>query len=227
MLAHMVPPRFSLLLLPLLAICLAGAGKKEKSRTGTVLVRSATTGASIYIDQQLIGEVPMAVPLALRSGRHTIKVSHPGYADFLDTFEIKAGRDEVLEIDLVAVAGVLQVDGGPAGATVIVDGRQVGEVPYRGELKPGERLVELRAPGHSADRRKMQVTAGETYQLSVALVPLPPPPVPEPTPWYGRWWVWAGAAAVVAAGVTTALVLSDGDAPPRDPAHIVPVELIR
>jgi tetratricopeptide (TPR) repeat protein len=39
-------------------------------------------------------------------------------------------------------------------------------------------------------------------------------PPPEPSdPLYKRWWVWAGAAAVVAAGVTTAVLLSGRSSP--------------
>jgi hypothetical protein len=38
-----------------------------------------------------------------------------------------------------------------------------------------------------------------------------------PTPWYGKWWVWAIAAGVVAAGATTAIV-----AVSREPGATVP-----
>jgi tetratricopeptide (TPR) repeat protein len=44
----------------------------------------------------------------------------------------------------------------------------------------------------------------------VAPPPPPPPEVPaieESTPWYAEWWVWTIAAGVIAAGVTTAVVI--------------------
>ena len=37
------------------------------------------------------------------------------------------------------------------------------------------------------------------------LVAAPPGYDEGPTPWYGRWWVWTGAAVLVAGGVTAAV----------------------
>lgn len=39
--------------------------------------------------------------------------------------------------------------------------------------------------------------------------------VETPTPWWQRWYVWAGAAAVIAGGVTTAIVLSNQEDRPN------------
>lgn len=218
-----------LLCLAMLAPAVADArGRKKKApaRNGTVLVQSSTTGAQVWVDGQLVGEVPMALPLALRSGRHTIKVTLAGHADYLDTFNIASGKDKVLEIDLLAVAGVLRARAQPADATVVVDGRALGAVPYEGELEPGRRVVELRAPGYAVHRVELAVDAGQVYPVDATLVPLPPPEEVGPTPWYGHWWVWAGAAAVVATGVTVALV-AGGDDLPADPPYIVTIEPTR
>jgi hypothetical protein len=35
-----------------------------------------------------------------------------------------------------------------------------------------------------------------------------------PTKWYAKWWVWAIAGGVLAASMTTAIVLSNQDQPP-------------
>lgn len=221
MLSGMKPAWVAILLL--LSLPQFADARRKRARTGTVIVRSATVGADVFIDGQVVGTIPMKFPMALRAGKHTIKVSRRGYADYLDTFRIRPGRDVVLEIDLLAVSGVLRVAARPA-AEVVVDGRRVGQTPYVGELEPGSRVVEVRAPDYSVHREQIVVDAGEAYSLEVQLVPLPVTVPPAPTPWYGHWWVWAGAAVVVAGGVTAALTLSDTDGPPPDPDHILTID---
>ncbi|MCB9544851.1 MAG: PEGA domain-containing protein [Myxococcales bacterium] len=203
----------------LVLLCVALTGARKRSRDGTLQVQSTTIGATIVVDGEAIGEVPMDAPLTLKPGSHTIKVQKPGHADYIDTFKIAARKATVLEIDLLPVAGVLRFESTPTGAAVIVDGRQLGETPYQGELPPGKRVVELRLTGYTVYRREFAVRAGETYPLAADLVPLPVIPDDElVTPWYGHWWVWAGAAAVVG-GITAAVLLSDDgrDAPPNPP----------
>ncbi len=222
MIALVTPRRVALLLL----FCLAAPAPAKRSRrvrTGTVVVQSTTLGAEVHIDGQQVATIPMEFPLALRAGKHTIKVSRLGYADYLDTFRTRAGKDTVLEIDLLPVSGVLKVAARPPGV-VVVDGRQIGESPFLGEIEPGERRVEVRAAGHSVHRQTLQVEAGQQYPLEVQLVPLPPERPAEPTPWYGHWWVWAGAAAVVAGVVTVAAVAASGDDPPPEPDHLLTIE---
>lgn len=190
----------------------------SKSRASTVLVRSTTEGARIYIDDEGVGQVPQTLPLALPPGTHTIKVTKPGFSNYLDTFQLKRGQELVLEIDLLALAGVLQVNASVPGALVAVDQRQIGTVPFEGEIPPGKRVLEVRAQGHSSFRKELDVVAGESYRFDAQLIALPPGEEPGETPWYGHWWVWAGAAAVVAGGVTAALLLSENEAsaPPRN-----------
>jgi hypothetical protein len=206
---------------------LTGAGRAPP--TGTVLVRSATTGASILIDEHEAGKVPMSLPVVLRAGEHSVKVSRPGHADYLDTFRLAAGQDLVLEIDLLPTAGVLRVEADAPGAVVLVDGRPIGEAPFEGEVEPGSRAVEVRAPGRAAFRQTVALEAGEAATLKATLMPLPEVPAAGAGPaWYERWYVWAGAAAVLAGGVAVAVVATrgaDGDA--KDPEHILRIEPVR
>lgn len=196
-----------------------GRGAAGKFRASTVLVRSTTEGARIFIDGEMVGVIPQKLPIALAPGPHTIKVGKPGHSDYLDTFELKRGQELLLEIDLLALAGVLQVNSTAPGAIVAIDQRQIGEVPYDGEIPPGAHVLEVRAPGHSTFRKDLSVVAGDTYQYDVTLVPLANSGADDAdTPWYGHWWVWAGTAAVVAGGVTAGLLLSrtEAEATPRN-----------
>jgi hypothetical protein len=49
--------------------------------------------------------------------------------------------------------------------------------------------------------------------VATALATAPPPAPDNQSPIYRRWWFWTGAAAIVAGGVTTALILSRPETP--------------
>lgn len=214
------------LAIPALAAPRTPVKKPPKSRDGSLLVQSATEGATILLDGEPIGEVPMLEAIPLKPGSYSIKLTKAGHADYIDTFKVEARKRTLLEIDLLPVAGILRFDSQPSGAVVVVDGRQLGETPYQGELKPGVRVVELRLTGYSVYRRELTVEAGAHYPLAADLVPLPEA-IDEETPWYGHWWVWAGAAVVVG-GVTAALLLrDDGPQAPPDPPFLLNIEPIR
>ncbi|MCA9541207.1 MAG: PEGA domain-containing protein [Myxococcales bacterium] len=220
---------FLLSLIGLLVLSDAALARRGRSRRKpkptTVLVSSLTEGAEIQIDGVPVATVPMHDPLTLPPGEHTVRVSRPGYADYLDSFRLKVGEAAVLNIDLLAVAGVLVVRADPPGAEVVVDGKIVGTAPFRGDMEPGPRAVILRAPGRTAWRRLMRVEAGQSYNIDVVLLPEAPPPDPS---WYENPWVWGGvaAAAVVVAAVVIGVSASGEEALPA-PDYQLTIEPVR
>lgn len=68
------------------------------------------------------------------------------------------------------VAGVIKVAGGPAGAAVVVDGKDVGvlgvEPFFVKDLAPGEHEVALEGPGNHASSQRVLVNGGQTATLS-------------------------------------------------------------
>ncbi len=208
-----------LLPLVMLATLLCGA-----RRDGTLQVYSLTEGATIHVDGQLAGETPMHMPLALPAGEHTLRVSKPGHADYIDTFTVKPGEETLLQIDLIAVAGALSVIARPPGAEVIVDGKLLGEAPWSGDVEPGRRRIVIRAPGHEPWRRTLRIELGQAYPVDVVLLPAVEV---EPTPWYREPWVWIGAGAVATAAVVTGIVLSADDEPVSEPDLVLTIEPIR
>lgn len=85
----------------------------------------------------------------------------------------------------------IELTGTPPGATVRIDGEQVGELPYTGELPPGEHRVVVEAPGHLGVERSLQTSAGASVAIELRLDPAPTAeaspldaPSPEPQP---RW----------------------------------------
>jgi len=215
----MLARRLAVPLLMVLSLVCLGA-----TRDGTLQIHSLTRDAQIHVDGQRAGETPMMHPLALAPGQHTLRVSKPGHADYIDTFTVRSGKLTELNIDLIAMSSALRVDARPAGAEVIIDGKVVGVAPWSGDVEPGRRMVVIRAPGHDPWRRIVRAELGEQYPVDVVLVPAA---VSDGEPWYLEPWVWVGAGAVVTAAVVTGVVLAADDEPIADPDLVLTIEPVR
>ena len=138
-------------------------------------------------------------------------------------FSTRAALDDAPLVKMEPVAGFLSVaaDGGPA--RVLVDGKPIGLTPVTEWVAtPGPHQVSVRQDGYQTEERAVSIRLGREQVVSVKLVPLPEvaqrpertkltptlelhpaTAVPAATlasspPLYQRWYVWAGAAAVVA-----------------------------
>ncbi len=121
------------------------------------------------------------------------------------------GRDELLDAtgDLcatalrklqshAAVTTAILVDSVPAGARVILDGRDVGSTPTQIEVSPGPHTVELSAAGYDPFSQAVEIDRGTTQslrlRLSSSLQTDPAPAEEPPVPTRRRGTVVAGAA---------------------------------
>jgi tetratricopeptide (TPR) repeat protein len=106
------------------------------------------------------------VPEALRWFRQYLRLA----PDAKDGATVQAGIAS-LERRLGA-RGVQQVTilSRPLGATVIVDGKRVGEAPWTGELKPGRHRAVLKLDGHPDTTRDFLLPPQHAIDLDVALL---------------------------------------------------------
>lgn len=104
-------------------------------------------------------------------------------------------------VDFVGAVEVLA----PAGASVVVDDRQLGEAPLAGPvqgLATGAHHLEVRKSGYVPFVRDFAVARNETHVVQVDLVD-----EDSLIPWYQRWYVWGSAVgAVVVVGGTAAAI---------------------
>jgi hypothetical protein len=63
----------------------------------------------------------------------------------------------------------VRVSGTPAGAVVVIDGREVGVVPYEGRVEAGEHVVSVRLSGYETFERRFTARSGSTETVEVAL----------------------------------------------------------
>jgi len=119
----------ALIVLLLAAIVLGGRSKVE--------IISEPSGASVLVDDELVGRTPLK-RVRLRSGSE-LTVRKAGYIEQSLVRE-KGDKNRSLTIELVP--RVVELTSDPAGATVKVDGREVGTTPHLLEaLADGTKVV--------------------------------------------------------------------------------------
>ena len=168
--------------------------------------------ADVFVDGEKVGQTPLAGPLALSVGEHTIRVSRPGYTPFIDVFRVKSGSLTPLEVELIPISGVLRVTSAGKTAHVYVDDKYVGDTPSESEHPAGSHSVRVELPGHAPETFTITSVAGQIVERSLSLSELPADQNPyarKPAPpqrWYQKWWVWTIAAVGVSA-VATAIIV--------------------
>ena len=198
-------------------LVLAGVGVAAHAapagKAGALEVASSTVGAEVSIDGELVGTIPLAGPITtLPPGEHTIKVEKPGFAPYIDVFKLDRKKPTRVEVELVAVAGVLKIKTNLEAARVYVDGKFVGEAPLTTELGVGARAIQVSKGGYKDFFQNVSAVAGQEVNLDVLLEELPmganpyKPPPPPPPKWFEKWWVWTVGAVAVGAVVTAVVV---------------------
>lgn len=192
-----------------------------------ISVGGGVEGAVLVLDGKELGAITGA-PVEVAPGAHEVTVRRPGFADRTVKVRVDEGEREVLKVDLVPTAAVVAITSNVEDARVKVDGKDVGHPPVRGLLlAPGDHEIWVEHEDYLPEVAKLTVKAGKDYTVDAPLEPVnasvakrpkltpsdtvasrPSPLTEQPaagvtktagTPWYGRWYVWAGAAAVVAA----------------------------
>ncbi len=212
----------------------------------SVRIAEGVRGARLSIDNHEMGLLPGKVQ-QVAPGEHVVTVTRAGYADFVRKVTVGPGHPNALTVKLEPVAGFLSISAEGGTARVLVDGKTVGFTPVADlVLAPGTHQVSVRQEGFQTEERVVAIRLGREQAVAVKLVPLvsvaarpekiqlapplelhPPPTAPvsgtveRATPLHQRWYVWAGAGAVVAAVVVGAAASSASHAHavrPFDPA---------
>jgi formylglycine-generating enzyme required for sulfatase activity len=139
---------------------------------GRVTVLSQPEGASILLDGELIGETPLET-LSIAAGEHRLEARAPRHLPRDLVIEIEGrGREQTLDLQLEPAWGDITVSTSPVGATAMIDGEPIGEVPGTLEILEGEHTLTLNAPGFAPLSRDIEVRAGVPQDLgTLTLVP--------------------------------------------------------
>lgn len=140
-------------------------------------IESDPAGALVTIDGKDRGRTPWVGPLA--AGQHQVVLKLEGRRSVATDFQMPKDRDMSLRLELPAgsssSAPKLTISSNPAGATVVLDGHEVGFTPWSEDVKPGDRKVKVSLAGYKPDERKLTVAAGRDADVAFNLTREPGP----------------------------------------------------
>ena len=156
-------------------------------------IREATPGAEVLLDQKSLGVVGndgSFIASSIPPGDHTIELRKEQYSPKRLQRQFVAGRTVALlagDVVMAAAIGTVRLTRTPADASVVY--RRADETQGRDlrgnqvDLPPGSYVFTAKAPGYADRTERLQVTAGETHPLELALakavVAAAAPPAPK------------------------------------------------
>ncbi len=142
---------------------------------GYLNVQSDVPGARIYIDDREAGEVgrtPWGNVLPV--GTHRVWVDRPGYEVEEREVEVEIGDPVELSVNLERTTyGKVRVNANVRGASIYIDGQQVGRVPWEGDVDAGPHRLEVAADGMKTYGTRVDVERGQMTPVRVRLRPAP------------------------------------------------------
>ena len=124
-----------------LAVGIGGALGARYLHGPAVVVTSEPAGAGVFLGEERLGVTPLVLDrLWVPPGGRTLRLALADHRDETRTIEPSLARLVRLEATLPTALGTVRVESEPPGATVRLDGQEVGETPV--EI-PGVRLDQL------------------------------------------------------------------------------------
>ena len=161
-------------------------GKEKKTLTVKLVstkaqlrVECPTSGAQVYVDDQLKGTVPWSGSLGAEA--HRVEIRLNGYHSQSQIVTLSENANRTLTFPaLKPLSGSLIISYSPSNSDVFIDGKKVGTTPdiFRG-ISVGSHQVEIRKEGYTAKSLSATVRVDETTELSGKLDAIE---VPNDTP---------------------------------------------
>jgi hypothetical protein len=127
---------------------------------GSISVSSSVDGASVYLDDELVGEAPVTRD-DIPAGRHRVRVESAGHEPFETDVRVRAGKRAEVEATLDLLAPSLRVESDVPGATVFLDRNYVGTTPVDiKSVSPGEHELTVSADGFDMHAETVSVESG-------------------------------------------------------------------
>jgi len=102
--------------------------------------------------------------------QHRLTYSKPGYFSRTETFSLSTNEKRAIDITLQVETGKIEIISTPS-ASVLVDGKKVGETPVELSLNAIPHQVELSLNGYRSVSKSITPSAAETQKLSFNLIP--------------------------------------------------------
>lgn len=120
-----------------------------------------------------------------KPGRHTVRVEKSGYERKVVALDIQKGRAKAVyhvELKPTVEYGILEIIGPQKGAKVVVNGKVVGKIPFKGKIQAGAHKIEVRLEGFDVWRKEVQLSGGKRVVEKVVLKQLKTTPDKQLSP---------------------------------------------
>ncbi len=148
-------------------------GAKGAPGSGELRLTSYPSGAQVQIDgwTEPIWITPFNSP-SMSAGAHTVVFSKSGYLTQTQTVEVAAGRSLTVHAQLPMSVSTLSVSSDPAGAAILVDGKETGKLtPAQIAVEKGEHKIVVRKPGFADASVTTSIVEGERFDFAPKLQP--------------------------------------------------------
>ncbi|MFO0552769.1 MAG: PEGA domain-containing protein [Polyangiaceae bacterium] len=140
----------------------------------TLDLSSNQSGATLVIKDIEIGTTPFSAPIPIDVGPNTIALVKQGFARVERTVEVQKDSPVKLVLNMVpaekTTTATIAVSGA-TGATIYIDGTEMGPAPFKGEVPTGRHTFEARLKGYLPGVETSEVAYGEPLRLTLALRP--------------------------------------------------------
>jgi formylglycine-generating enzyme required for sulfatase activity len=142
---------------------------------GGLIVRTEPSGANVRVGALALEKSPLTLKL-IGCGKYPVTVRMNGYENWVGEIEVTENGFSELSVPLIRSTGTLELTSEPSGATVLVDGIEIGTTPYRDEKVPtGEGTYQFQLRYHKPVSIVLQIRKGEATRQNVTLEELPGP----------------------------------------------------
>ena len=132
---------------------------------------TSTPWAKVFVNNQLIGETPMAKPIILATGNHTIMFANPSFDPIVKSINVESNKEMTVMGNFIDHAGYLQCIVTP-WAEVFVDEQYKDTTPLSKPmmLSAGKHTVRFKNAAYSDIVKDIIVKAKDTTLLTIVLL---------------------------------------------------------
>ncbi len=140
-----------------------------KIKTGWIILESDPSGASVYINNEFVGNTPLN-NYKQSYGTYQYRLESPNYHPATGTIELNAGRFEQ-SIALKPAFGSISVKSNVAGAKILLDGKPTGKnsPATLTEIPSGSHSITLQLDKYAPKQQNVVVEDGQTADVFMSL----------------------------------------------------------
>ena len=153
-------------------------GRKSKQRGPAIVaaqltVNSTPEDAQITFDGSALCQSPCTLT-GIAPGQHTVSASKPGFSTASRELSISSGVNTSVALQLTQLGAILSVASTPAGAVIVIDGKDTGKLtPSQFSVSGGgTHTVSLQRSGYLDATSTVTLAVGQTSTVNLSLTHL-------------------------------------------------------